>query len=91
MKSSALIVLLLTTAATAGEMTTSPPTIDWSKITTISSPSFSIIPDGMKTVVTVHPDGKVTLGEGVTLDEASKAFWDQLQRMGMKMACQKSE
>ena len=42
-------------------------------------------------IVTIHADGTVELGENVTLDEASKAFWAQLQREGMKLACPKPQ
>ena len=81
----ALIAFLLTTAANAGDTAPTP-----SQLQFIGSPSWQLS-NANKMVVTVRPDGTVKLGEGVTLDEASKAFWDQLQRMGMKMACPKSE
>jgi hypothetical protein len=31
-------------------------------------------------LVTIHPDGRVELGEGYEPDEAARAFWDAVQR-----------
>jgi len=33
-------------------------------------------------MVTIAADGTVTLGEGVSNDEASKAFWEAVEAMG---------
>lgn len=35
-----------------------------------------------RTVVTIHSDGHITLAEGVTLDEASQAFWRAMEEGG---------
>ena len=32
-----------------------------------------------KIIFTIYPDGTIKLNEGVTLDEASKAFWDYVK------------
>lgn len=34
-----------------------------------------------KTLVTITEDGRVVLGEDTTLDEAAKAFWEQVARL----------
>lgn len=41
--------------------------------------------------ITIHPDGKVTLAEGLNLDEASKLFWKTIQDMGMRLACEEKK
>ncbi|MER6616312.1 hypothetical protein [Streptomyces xantholiticus] len=39
------------------------------------------IPDeNNRPLVTIHPDGRVELGEGYEPDEAAAAFWDAVQR-----------
>jgi hypothetical protein len=35
--------------------------------------------------VTVHVDGRVDIQKGVTLDDAAKAFWDGVQKMGIHL------
>ena len=56
-----------------------------------TGPSFILMPpscqsiiflNGSKTTVTISCEGKVTLGEGVSADEAAKAFWDAVERLG---------
>ena len=39
-------------------------------------------------VFTIHPDGRVELGEGVSLDEASRAFWDMVKSLAPHIAQQ---
>ena len=53
----------------------------------ISGPMNFVFYDQGKTIVTIHPDGTILLGEGVTVDEASRVFWKELQREGMRLAC----
>lgn len=36
--------------------------------------------------VTIHNDGHVTFAEGVTIDQASREFWDAVQEMGLSQA-----
>jgi hypothetical protein len=57
--------------------------------TVAPGPMNFVLSGQSKTIVTIHPDGTVALGEGITINEASKAFWAELQREGMKLACQK--
>ena len=56
----------------------------------VGNPVFRFA-NNSKTVVSVSmTTGKVTLGEGVTLDEASKAFWDAVEREhDIRCACSK--
>ncbi|MFK0159175.1 hypothetical protein ACIQVK_44780 [Streptomyces sp. NPDC090493] len=45
--------------------------------------SYTIrIPDeDGRPLVTIHPNGRVELGEGYEPDEAARAFWDAVQRL----------
>ena len=80
----ALIYLLFVTSAVADatvnsiEFNAAP--MNWA----LYDSSFG---SGREPLLVVHPDGTVTIRKDATLDEASKAFWDQLQAMGMKLAC----
>ena len=63
------------------------PSIPYSDLHTpiIIYPEMFHFSDGGKTIVSVSlTTGKVTLGEGVTLDEASKAFWDAVGREAIR-------
>lgn len=44
--------------------------------------SFSVLGTDGTTVVKVRPDGSVEFGEGVSMDEASRAFWEGLKAAG---------
>lgn len=33
--------------------------------------------------ITIHHDGRVELGEDVTLDQASREFWEAVQQLGV--------
>ena len=51
---------------------------------------FRIIDSPNKIILKIHDDGTVELGEGVTLDEASKAFWEYVQAYGPKAKLDKA-
>lgn len=54
------------------------------------SPKVMTISGMNKTIVTIHPDGRVDYTG--TPDEAAKAFWDAVQTMGMKLTqCNSTE
>lgn len=48
----------------------------------IEHPSF-VLQGKNDTIVKLYHDGRVELGEGVTLDEAAIAFWAAVQRAGL--------
>lgn len=48
-----------------------------------SESALSIWASANNPSVTIHYDGRVELGEGVTLDDASRQFWDAVQTMGL--------
>lgn len=81
-----LLVILAAWPAFASD---TAPVTNWTP--TEVAPRTFVLDSQNKTVVTIHPDGTVELGKDVTLDEASKAFWDVLQREGMKLACPKAQ
>jgi hypothetical protein len=47
----------------------------------ITSYTIRIPDENGRPLVTIHPDGRVELGEGYEPDEAARAFWDAVQRI----------
>jgi hypothetical protein len=43
--------------------------------------TFCIPSENGRPLVTIHPDGRVELGEGYEPDAAARAFWDAVQRL----------
>ncbi|MDF0506565.1 hypothetical protein POK33_38085 [Burkholderia cenocepacia] len=46
---------------------------------------FRVSTEQPQTLFAIHNDGRVEFGEGVTLDEAARAFWDNVKLMGERM------
>lgn len=47
----------------------------------ITSYTIRIPDEDGRPLVTIHPDGRVELGDGYEPDEAARAFWDAVQRL----------
>ena len=52
--------------------------------------SFTFTSEGKK-IVSIGRDGKVTLGEGVTHDEAAMLFWNAVMKMGVLPASEQQK
>lgn len=51
----------------------------------LSPPRWAFSGQGSKMLFTVHPDGSIELGDGVSTDEAAQGFWDGLRRPGLDL------
>lgn len=77
------ILALLPIVALAGE---NFYTSDNLNVVHTDPPHLLLYGDNQKLIFDIAPDGKVTLGPGVSSDEASKAFWDEVQQMGFRLS-----
>jgi len=50
----------------------------------INPPKFVFHGEGGKPLVTLHPDGRVEVAEGCSLDAATSAFWEALETAGFQ-------
>lgn len=50
----------------------------------LSPPKFTFYGEDGKRLVTLHPDGRVELGEGASLDEATQTFWSAVEQNGFE-------
>lgn len=41
---------------------------------------FTLTASTGKRILVIHPDGRVEIGEGVTIDEASMVFWNAVRK-----------
>jgi hypothetical protein len=49
-----------------------------------TTPSLTYEGENGKMIFTIHPDGKVDIGNGVPMDEAAQKFWDAVKQMGLR-------
>ncbi len=66
-----------------------PPTPWRAEYLAVGSPppnTITFFPDGGHPV-TLYPDGRVDIPEGVTTDDAARSFWDAVRSMGMGQPC----
>lgn len=48
-------------------------------------PHLVYLGEDQKLIFDIAPDGKITLGDGVSADKVSEAFWTAVQQMGLKL------
>lgn len=73
-----------------GRLVIDSPHTSFSPVTVgnpVLRPSLEFIAaaDNPRMLFAIHNDGRVEIGEGVSLDEATRAFWDNVKQMGERM------
>jgi hypothetical protein len=68
--------------STSGVVISTSPTLE------MQANNVMTLPAG-QSIITIYPSGKVDFPSDVSLDEASRQFWDAVRQMGLRLACEK--